>query len=66
MVDNVIDRGGDLAVDTVPPIQADSAVARSGGWGNIAMLGAGVALLATVGGIAIAYGAFHESPAAKA
>mgnify|MGYP000077692960 CR=1 FL=1 len=66
MVDNVIDRGGDLAVDTVPPIQADSAVARSGGWGNIAMLGAGVALLATVGGIAIGYGAFHESPAAKA
>jgi len=70
MTEPVLDRGGTIGaaghVDAVPPPQADSAVARSGGWGNIALLGAGVALIATMGGIAIGYGAFHHSGNSKA
>ncbi len=38
MVGNVIDRGGEVAVDTVPPSEQDTPVARSGGWGNIAFI----------------------------
>ena len=61
MVGSVIDRGGDVAVDTLPPSEQDSPVARSGGWGNIAFIGAGIGLLGAMGGIAIGYGAFHQS-----
>ncbi len=61
MVGNVIDRGGDVAVDTVPPGEQDTVVARSGGWGNIAFIGAGIGLLGAMGGIAIGYSAFHYS-----
>ncbi len=61
MVGNVIDRGGEVAVDTVPPSQQDTPITRSGGWGNIAFLGAGLALLGALGGIAIGYGAFHRT-----
>lgn len=61
MVGNVIDRGGEVAVDTVPPSEQDTPVARSGGWGNIAFIGAGIGLLGALGGIAIGYGAFHRT-----
>lgn len=61
MVGTVIDRGGEVAVDTLPPSEQDSPVARSGGWGNIALLGAGIGLVGAIGGIAIGYGAFHQS-----
>ena len=60
MVGNVIDRGGDVAVDTVPPSEMDTPVARSGGWGNIAFIGAGIGLLGAMGGIMIGYSAFHH------
>ena len=61
MVSTVIDRGGDVAADTVPSSDIDSPVARSGGWGNIALIGAGVGLLGTMGGLMIGYSAFHQS-----
>ena len=61
MVSTVIDRGGDVAADTVPSSDIDSPVARSGGWGNIALIGAGVGLLGTVGGLIIGYSAFHQA-----
>ena len=60
MVDHVIDRGGDVGPDIVPSSQSDSPIARSGGWGNIALLGAGIGLIGAIGGIAIGYGAFHQ------
>lgn len=61
MVDHVIDRGGDVGPDIVPSSQSDSPIARSGGWGNIALIGAGIGLIGAIGGIAIGYGAFHQS-----
>ena len=61
MVGTVIDRGGDVAADTVAPGEVDSPVARSGGWGNLAFIGAGIGLLGAIGGIVIGYGAFHQS-----
>ncbi len=64
MVGNVIDRGGDVAVDTVPPSDQDTVVARSGGWGNIAFIGAGIGLLGAMGGIMIGYSAFHHTASA--
>lgn len=60
MVDNVIDRGGEVGPDVVPSSQSDSPIARSGGWGNIAFIGAGIGLIGAMGGIAIGYGAFHR------
>ena len=66
MVGTVIDRGGDVAVDTVPPSEQDTPVARSGGWGNIAFIGAGIGLIGAMGGIAIGYGAFHHPTSATA
>jgi len=66
MVGNVIDRGGDVAVDTVPPGEQDTVVARSGGWGNIAFIGAGIGLLGAMSGIMIGYSAFHHSASATA
>ncbi|GHH25660.1 hypothetical protein GCM10008023_39270 [Sphingomonas glacialis] len=66
MVGNVIDRGGDVAIDTVPPGEQDTVVARSGGWGNIAFIGAGIGLLGAMGGIMIGYSAFHHSASATA
>lgn len=66
MVDNVIDRGGDIGPDIVPSGQSDSPVARSGGWGTIALMGAGIGLVGAIGGIAIGYGAFHQSASATA
>lgn len=65
MADNLIDRGGSVGADTVPPSEHDSPVARSGGWGNIAFLGAGVALISVMGGLMIGYGAFHHSGSDK-
>lgn len=65
MVDNVIDRGGAVGADAVAPTEQDSPIARSGGWGNIAFLGAALALIGTMGGLAIGYGAFHHSGPAK-
>jgi type IV secretion system protein VirB10 len=66
MVGNVIDRGGDVAVDTVPASDQDTVVARSGGWGNIAFIGAGIGLLGAMGGIMIGYSAFHHDASATA
>ena len=66
MVGTVIDRGGDVAADTVAPSEADSPVARSGGWGNLALIGAGIGLLGAMGGIVIGYGAFHRSASTAA
>ena len=66
MVGTVIDRGGDVAVDTVPPSERDTPIARSGGWGNIAFIGAGIGLIGAIGGIAIGYGAFHHQASATA
>lgn len=60
MVGNVIDRGGEVGADTVPPSEKDRAVERSGGWGNIALIGAGIGLMSALGGIAIGYGVFHR------
>ncbi len=59
MAGNVIDRGGDVGADSLPSSQQDI-VARSGGWGNLAFLGAGIGLIGAMGGIAIGYGAFHR------
>lgn len=64
MVSTVIDRGGDIAGDTVPPSEHDTVVVRSGGWVNIAFIGAGIGLLGAVGGIMIGYSAFHRSASA--
>ena len=61
MAGTVIDRGGDVAADTVTPSDIGSPVARSGGWGNIAFIGAGIGLIGAMGGIAIGYGAFHHT-----
>lgn len=61
MVSTVIDRGGEVVADTVPSSDIDNPVARSGGWGNIALIGAGVGLLGTMGGLMIGYSAFHQS-----
>ena len=66
MVGTVIDRGGDVAADTVPSSDIDSPVARSGGWGNIAFIGAGIGLLGAMGGIMIGYSAFHHSASTEA
>ena len=66
MVGSVIDRGGDVAVDTVPTSERDTPIARSGGWGNIAFIGAGIGLIGAMGGIAIGYGAFHHQASATA
>ncbi len=66
MVDTVIDRGGEVGPDVVPSSQSDSPIARSGGWGNIAFIGAGIGLIGAMGGIAIGYGAFHRSASTTA
>jgi type IV secretion system protein VirB10 len=66
MVGTVIDRGGDVAADTVAPGEVDNPVARSGGWGNLAFIGAGIGLLGAIGGIVIGYGAFHQSASTAA
>ena len=66
MAGTVIDRGGDVAADTVPSSDIDSPVARSGGWGNIAFIGAGIGLLGAMGGIMIGYSAFHHSASSEA
>jgi type IV secretion system protein VirB10 len=60
MVDSVIDRGGDIGPDPVPLDQQGGVVARSGGWGNIAFIGAAIGLIGAMSGIAIGYGAFHH------
>lgn len=61
MAGSMIDRGGEVATDTLPPAEQDNPVARSGGWGNVALIGAGIGLVGAIGGIAIGYGAFHQS-----
>jgi type IV secretion system protein VirB10 len=42
------------------PAPTGSASAKGGGWGNIALLGAGAALVGAIGGIAIGYATFHR------
>ena len=64
MVENVLDRGGEVGADALPADQADTVVARGGGWGTIAFIGAGIGLISALGGIAIGYGAFHRPAAA--
>jgi type IV secretion system protein VirB10 len=66
MVDHIIDRGGEVGPDVVPSNQSDSPIARSGGWGNIAFVGAGIGLIGAMGGIAIGYGAFHHAASTTA
>ncbi|MET3762105.1 type IV secretion system protein VirB10 [Sphingomonas sp. UYEF23] len=66
MVDTVIDRGGNVAADTVPSSDIDTPVARSGGWGNIAFIGAGIGLVGAMGGIMIGYSAFHHTASTEA
>jgi type IV secretion system protein VirB10 len=66
MTDNVIDRGGTVGPDLVASQQPDTVVARSGGWGNIALIGAGIGLIGAMSGIAIGYGAFHRPASATA
>jgi len=72
MADPILDRGGSIGAgragntDTLPPEPAASPVAANGGWGNIALLGGAVALIGTMGGIAIGYGAFHHAASTKA
>jgi type IV secretion system protein VirB10 len=66
VVGTVIDRGGDVAADTVPSSDIDTPVTRSGGWGNIAFIGAGIGLLGAMGGIMIGYSAFHHPASSEA
>ena len=66
MADTVLDRGGSVGLDPVAAPQPDTVVARSGGWGNVALLGAGIGLISAIGGIAIGYGAFHQPATAAA
>ena len=60
MADTIIDRGGPIGPDPVASQQPDTVVSRSGGWGNIALAAAGIALIGAMSGIAIGYGAFHR------
>jgi type IV secretion system protein VirB10 len=63
MAENVIDRGGVVApADSIPENPTPNS-AKNGGsnWGNIALFGSGIALLATISGIGIGYGVFHHS-----
>ena len=66
MVDTILDRGGEVAVDALPAGAQDTVVTRTGGWGNIALIGAGIGLIGAMGGIAIGYGAFHRPAATTA
>ncbi len=63
MAETVIDRGGVVGADAIPPGEQELVVARSGGWANIALIGAGIGLIGAVGGIAIGYEAFHRTAA---
>ena len=63
MAETVIDRGGVVGADAIPPGEQETVVARSGGWANIALIGAGIGLIGAVGGIAIGYEAFHRTAA---
>ncbi|MBB4087607.1 type IV secretion system protein VirB10 [Sphingomonas carotinifaciens] len=60
MAEAIIDRGGTVGPDPVAAQQPETAVTRNGGWGNIALVGAGIGLIGAIGGIAIGYGAFHQ------
>ena len=60
MAETIIDRGGSIGPEPIASQQPDTMVARSGGWGNIALLGAGIGLVGAISGIAIGYGAFHR------
>ena len=61
MAETVIDRGGVVGADAIPPGDQETVVARRGGWANIALIGAGIGLVGAIGGIAIGYEAFHRS-----
>ena len=63
MAETVIDRGGVVGADAIPHGEQETVVARSGGWANIALIGAGIGLIGAVGGIAIGYEAFHRTAA---
>jgi type IV secretion system protein VirB10 len=60
MAETIIDRGGSIGPEPIASQQPDTMVARSGGWGNIALLSAGIGLVGAISGIAIGYGAFHR------
>lgn len=60
MAETIIDRGGIIGPDPVASQQPETADARSGGWGKIALVGAGIGLIGAIGGIVIGYGAFHQ------
>ncbi|QDK36005.1 type IV secretion system protein VirB10 [Sphingomonas sp. IC081] len=67
MAENVIDRGGELAPADSIPEESGSPAGRSGtNWGNVAFVGAGVGLVATILGIIIGYGVFHNAGSTKA
>ncbi|MBT0671342.1 type IV secretion system protein VirB10 [Novosphingobium profundi] len=67
MAENVIDRGGELApADSIPEESGSPAGRSSTNWGNVAFVGAGVGLVATILGIFIGYGVFHNAVSAKA
>lgn len=42
MAETIIDRGGSIGPEPIASQQPDTMVARSGGWGNIALLSAGI------------------------
>ena len=66
MADNVIDRGGTVGPDPVASDAPETVISRSGGWGNIALIGAAIGLIGAMSGIAIGYGAFHRPASATA
>lgn len=62
MAENVLDRGGEVSpVDSIPETRTPGAAKSGTNWGNIALFGSAIALLATVSGIGIGYGVFHHS-----
>ncbi|WP_267347028.1 type IV secretion system protein VirB10 [Sphingomonas sp. GM_Shp_2] len=66
MAETILDRGGTVGPDPVASQDPETAVARSGGWGNIALIGAGIGLVGAISGIAIGYGAFHRPASSSA
>ncbi|KRB93715.1 type IV secretion system protein VirB10 [Sphingomonas sp. Root720] len=66
MAEHVIDRGGTVGPDPIASDAPDTVISRSGGWANIALIGAGIGLIGAMSGIAIGYGAFHRPASSTA
>lgn len=71
MAEPILDRGGNVGAshadgDAIPSAPAGGPIAKGGGWGNIALLGAGAALVGAIGGITIGYATFHHPASSKA